>query len=71
MQPYLGAPRTHPHQIGTVDVFYHAPPIHGIKNAEMQNVIASVLYRVGPPLSIDTKKKKNDENRSTYDVTMA
>ena len=50
MQPYLGPHEpTDPHQIWTVDVFHHAPPIHGIQNAEMQkkvfcDVIASVLY---------------------------
>ena len=43
MQPYLGLPWTDPHQIWTVDVFHHAPPIHGIQNAEMQ--IKSFLWR--------------------------
>ena len=50
MRPYLGPPWTDPHQIWTVDVFHHAPSIHGIQNAEMQkkvfcDVITSVLYR--------------------------
>ena len=44
-----GPCRTDSHQIWAVDVFHHAPPIHGIQNAEMQkkffcDVIASVLY---------------------------
>ena len=50
MRPYLGPPWTDSHQIWAVDVFHHAPPRHGIQNAEMQkkffcDVIASVLYR--------------------------
>ena len=36
MRPYLGPPWTDSHQIWAVDVFHHAPPIHGIQNAEMQ-----------------------------------
>ena len=51
MQPYLRPPWTDPHQIWTVDVLHHAPPIHGIQNAEMQkkfffDFITSVLYTV-------------------------
>ena len=36
MRPYLGPPWTDSHQMWAVDVFHHAPPIHGIQNAEMQ-----------------------------------
>ena len=36
MRPYLGPPWTDSHQIWAVDVFHHAPPRHGIQNAEMQ-----------------------------------
>ena len=48
-QPYLGLSWTDSHQIWAVDVIHHAPPTHGIQNAEMQkkvfcDVIASVLY---------------------------
>ena len=39
MQLYLEPPWTNPHQIWTVDVFHHAPPIHGIQNAEMQKKV--------------------------------
>ena len=52
MRPYLGPPWTNSHQIWAVDVFHHAPPIHGIQNAEMQkqivfcDVMASVLLSV-------------------------
>ena len=50
MRPYLGPLWTDSHPIWAVDVFHHAPPIHGIQNTEIQNkffsdVIASVLYR--------------------------
>ena len=49
MRPYLGPPWTDSHQIWAVGVFDHAPPKHGIQNAEMQkkvfcDIIASVLY---------------------------
>ena len=58
MRPYLGPPWTDSHQIWAVDVFHHAPPIHGIQNAEMQkkfffffcDVIGSVLYFAGKNL---------------------
>ena len=51
MRPYLGPPWTDSHQIWAVDVFHHAPPRYGIRNAAMQkkvfcDVIASVLYSV-------------------------
>ena len=36
MRPYLGPPWTDSHQIWAVDVFHHAPPIHGIQNTEMK-----------------------------------
>ena len=39
-----------PHQIWTVDVFHHTPPIHGIQNAEMKEkffVTSSLLYSTG------------------------
>ena len=47
MQPYLGPPWTHSHQIWAVDDFHHAPATHGIQNAEMQKkkiVMSSLLY---------------------------
>ena len=57
MRPYLRPPLTDSHQIWAVDVFHHAPPIHGIQNDELQKKkkkkkkkkvfcdgIASVLY---------------------------
>ena len=48
MQPYLRPPWTDSHQIWAVDV-HHAPPIHGIQNAEMQKkffVSSSLLYSI-------------------------
>ena len=50
MRPYLGPPWTDSHPIWAVEVFHHAPPIHGIQNTEIQkkvccDVFASVLYR--------------------------
>ena len=49
MQPYLVPTRNDSHPIWAMDVFHHAPPIHGIQNTEIQkkvfcDVIASVLY---------------------------
>ena len=49
MRPYLRPPLTDSHQIWAVVVFYHAPLIHGIQNAEMQKkkkilVTSSLLY---------------------------
>ena len=38
-----------PHQIWTVDVFHHAPLIHGIQDAEMQKkffVTSTLLYSI-------------------------
>ena len=43
MRPYLQPPWTDFYQIWVVDVFHHAPPIHGIHNAEV-HIITSVLY---------------------------
>ena len=36
MRPYLGLPLIDSRQICAVNVFHHAPPMHGIQNAEMQ-----------------------------------
>ena len=66
MRPYPGPPWTDSHQIWAVDVFHHAPPIHGIQNAELQkkkkffcDAIASVLYNVCKRhVSIDTVLNK-------------
>ena len=49
MRPYLIPPWTDSHPIWDVDVFHHAPQIHGIQNTEIQtkvfcDVIVSVLY---------------------------
>ena len=49
MRPYLRPQWTDSHQIWAVDVFHHAPPIHGIQNAEMQkkffcDVIALTVF---------------------------
>ena len=50
-----GFPWTDSHQIWAVNVFHHAPPIHGIQDAEIQkkkkkicDVVASVLYNYEP-----------------------
>ena len=42
MRPYLGPPWTDSHPIWAVDVFHHAPPIHGIQNTEIQK---NILWR--------------------------
>ena len=36
MQPYVGPPWNDSQQIWKVEVFHHAPRIHGIQNAKMQ-----------------------------------
>ena len=36
MRPYLRSPWSNSYQIWAIDFFHHAPPIHGIQNAEMQ-----------------------------------
>ena len=49
MQLYLGPPWTDSHPIWAVDVFHHAPPIHGIQNTEIKKkffVTSSLLYSI-------------------------
>ena len=49
MQPYLGPPWIDSHPLWAVDVFHHAPPIHGIQNTEIQKkffVTSSLLYSI-------------------------
>ena len=49
MRPYLGLPWTDSHPIWVVDVFRHAPTIHGIQNTEIQKkffVTSSLLYSI-------------------------
>ena len=55
MRPYLGPPWIDSHPIWAVDVFHHAPPIHGIQNTEIQkkvfcDVIASVYSMLCAPV---------------------
>ena len=54
MRPYLGPPWTDSHPILAVDVFHHAPLIHGIQNTEIQKkffVMSSLLYSINENVS--------------------
>ena len=62
MRPYLGPPWTNFHPIWAVDVYHHAPPMHGIQNTEIQKkffVTSSLLYSI-EAVSVTSEYSRDD-----------